>query len=1691
MRGDLDNQLRSGTGRGVSTKRFRLWLVAFVFALATLATAQTHTFPATDTANVFTNTNQFTVGVLVGPTTVSSLSGLGAANGTIIYVTDGLIGSSPCTGGSTGAIAELINGTWVCGGGGGGGGGVSSVALSLPSGFSVSGSPITTSGTLTGAWSVFGPDQILISTAANTAGFAAALASCGDGTHATNYDATTHRFGCQALSTGTGGTVTNVSGTANQISVTSGTTTPVLSIANPFTFPGSVTNNLSIFGTTTSAQLAGVVSDETGTGVLVLNGGPTFTGTVGVASLTGTSAIDFSGATITKLRVGATLTTSANGDIGYDTTNKNWHVFQNGVDSFTFGGPVSGSYSNGDCVKFGVSGGVITLVDNGSICGIGGNTTSTSLTTNTLPKANGANSIINSLLTDSGTVLSYTGTGGAVVNSGGSVSIFGIADSSTNCPTVGLTTGNAYICSGSFVPLWITDIASVITTTQFDLASSNGVANGIATLDGTGNVPATQLLNFPAAVFGLTGNTSMSVTSTGVVFTLPDFGASPITTGVGVTDTSVTGTDNSTNFFCDTGTSSVHVACAMRIHGVNQIQVVEQPGPQGQILVGSAVVPTSIGNSPFTKMIVMSNTATHNVFSVYQNSTSQSATLVPLVSATAAGTGWTALSICSGATGSNAQCGSGLLGLQIFGDASSLYKTTSAASQYAAWKNTTAALVGASQSSPNLALCGTEWHSSASTEGCLNIQFVPGTGSDAANILNFTHTGSATGVTTSQFPGPVGSGSDGVHAAYLSLLGNTTAPAILANTVGFLGPNSASFTAYGLQLSSTAPSGTQVLSCGTPSSSVSACTWVTGGAGTVTSIATTGPIGGGTITTTGTITCTTCLVASSPGAGILHVAGGTQTATSSTVSLTADVSGVLPLANMSQLFVTNAQTATYQVLAADFAGCKTIPVASGTFTITLVASGTQPASGQCIDIINYGTGVVTVARSGQNLNGGVASLTLAAGSATAPTGGHVVSDGTNYEMALWGGAGGGGVTSFSGDGVIITNSASTGAVTTTIAGTSGAVPCFSSTSAWKSGALLATNALTVGGGTGNCPSTGSGDFTYATHTLTAGASGVLDLSAAAPTAGLKLPSVAGAVPTADGFLGVNTTNHTLVSGSNGNTIVQAAAATGTNLNTTCTNQVITVISGVAAPTCTTLTAAFIPNIPINQVISATGAIATFANGNNPLTINCALTSGTTCLTTGETTAASTVGAVEHQITTLTTTTAIALQITQGAAGPAAANAPAVLNISAAAAGGAASTSINGLTGAPISLLTGAGSAGGATTGNGGTGGAFTVTLGAGGAHGGTTTNTGGVGGAFSLTPGAGTQGSATGAGGAAGTFTLVAATGGAGGATSGTGGAGSDFLVTTGTGGAATSGSTTGRGGNAIFTLGSAGGTGTAGAPGQFEIVGGTVGAANTTPFLNITGTWNTSGVVDAAIFANIINTGSGALSKLIDLQIGSTSQFNVDKSGNITALGTASLGSSPPACSGASQFALCGTEGTGPTGASSVGDIWPNSADHNWYINSNAGVTQHFPQTLMIQGAAYTNATTGFTTVVGGSGPALGFTVAASTPYAGSCYLVYSASAITAGPKIQFTGPASPTAVNYSAAIQITATPTYADSAAASAFSTSQTAGTAVTASTLLAVRINFSIINGTTAGTLTLQAASQGVGTLTLEPGSFCQMQ
>jgi len=167
----------------------------------------------------------------------------------------------------------------------------------------------------------------------------------------------------------------------------------------------------------------------------------------------------------------------------------------------------------------------------------------------------------------------------------------------------------------------------------------------------------------------------------------------------------------------------------------------------------------------------------------------------------------------------------GNLTLSMTGD-TSVFDYTSALADAFAWYNTTAATSSTSQSGPSLDLsCGNEWHAAASTKGCVSLQFQPGNGTDAASTIAFTHTGSATGVATTTFPGPVSSANNGVNSGVVQLVGNTTLWPILANIFSFIGPDVATFTGYGLQASPTGPSAAGVMLVGAPSSNVSQITY--------------------------------------------------------------------------------------------------------------------------------------------------------------------------------------------------------------------------------------------------------------------------------------------------------------------------------------------------------------------------------------------------------------------------------------------------------------------------------------------------------------------------------------------------------------------------------------------------------------------------------------------------------------------------------------------------------------------------------------------------------------------------------------------------------------------------------------------------------------------------------------------------
>lgn len=86
---------------------------------------------------------------------------------------------------------------------------------------------------------------------------------------------------------------------------------------------------------------------------------------------------------------------------------------------------------------------------------------------------------------------------------------------------------------------------------------------------------------------------------------------------------------------------------------------------------------------------------------------------------------------------------------------------------------------------------------------------------------------------------------------------------------------------------------------------------------------------------------------------------------------------------------------------------------------------------------------------------------------------------------------------------------------------------------------------------------------------------------------------------------------------------------------------------------------------------------------------------------------------------------------------------------------------------------------------------------------------------------------------------------------------------------------------------------------------------SDATAMVNLAGTWNTSGT-PTAIFLNITNTASNAASKLIDLQVGGTTQFNVTRAGLLTTNGNINIGTSNPILQMGGNSILSRNGGTG-----------------------------------------------------------------------------------------------------------------------------------------------------------------------------------
>jgi hypothetical protein len=127
------------------------------------------------------------------------------------------------------------------------------------------------------------------------------------------------------------------------------------------------------------------------------------------------------------------------------------------------------------------------------------------------------------------------------------------------------------------------------------------------------------------------------------------------------------------------------------------------------------------------------------------------------------------------------------------------------------------------------------------------------------------------------------------------------------------------------------------------------------GSGSVTNIATTSPISGGPITTTGTISCPTCVVASSPGAGVAHFAGSTQTVTSSSV-----VSSDMAVVNTRRTCSIQVGDGTNTVVSGDYSPFKA-PSCKVPYAATIVEIDIQTDAGTPTILLERRRGAATLA----------------------------------------------------------------------------------------------------------------------------------------------------------------------------------------------------------------------------------------------------------------------------------------------------------------------------------------------------------------------------------------------------------------------------------------------------------------------------------------------------------------------------------------------------------------------------------------------------------------------------------------------------------------------------------------------------------------------------------------------------------
>lgn len=197
-------------------------------------------------------------------------------------------------------------------------------------------------------------------------------------------------------------------------------------------------------------------------------------GAAPTASPTFTGTPDASGATQFKLPVSTTATTSADGEVKYDSTDKNWHLWANGADKIL--APLASGFVSGNCGQPTKTGNSWTIQDAGGACGVsGGGSAFSAITT-------GSNTTA-TMTVGSGASMDVSGTGTINATKIGGITVTGTpvtgyvptATSSSAATWQAASAGNYVNLGGSVTWTGCTYASGVCTTTgsvaSIDMAS--------------------------------------------------------------------------------------------------------------------------------------------------------------------------------------------------------------------------------------------------------------------------------------------------------------------------------------------------------------------------------------------------------------------------------------------------------------------------------------------------------------------------------------------------------------------------------------------------------------------------------------------------------------------------------------------------------------------------------------------------------------------------------------------------------------------------------------------------------------------------------------------------------------------------------------------------------------------------------------------------------------------------------------------------------------------------------------------------------------------------------------------------------------------------------------------------------------------------------------------------------------------